>query len=120
MGQRLAVLKLPKEVREELNQRLIATEHSEFHTHSVWLAEKGYKIGKSAIHRYSQYWKKQELECLGADERWLLDLFRKKSPTERRALILSLELEQIKSEQSSNIQGINNSPNSNISNSFNG
>lgn len=118
MGQRLAVLKLPKEIREELKQRLIDTEHSEFYAHSAWLAEKGYKIGKSAIHRFSQRWKEQELEYLDADERWLLDLFRKKSPQERRALILSLEYEQSKSEHN-NAQGIFNSPNSSISNSFN-
>jgi len=54
MPQRPAVTQLPEKIRKELNRRLEANGFSDYQGLSDWLAEQGYGISKSAIHRYGQ------------------------------------------------------------------
>ena len=52
MPQRPKVLSLPQEIKKELDQRLIDGGFAGYEALSTWLAEKGYEISKSALHRY--------------------------------------------------------------------
>ena len=52
MPARSKVERLPEDVREELNRRLIDSGFSNYEEHSAWLAERGYEIKKSSVHRY--------------------------------------------------------------------
>jgi hypothetical protein len=45
---------LPEEIRAELNRRLIARAFSDYEALAAWLAEQGFHIGKSTVHRYGQ------------------------------------------------------------------
>jgi hypothetical protein len=45
---------LPGEIRAELNRRLFARAFSDYEALAAWLAEQGFQIGKSAVHRYGQ------------------------------------------------------------------
>lgn len=45
---------LPKELRAELDRRLIDSGFGNYRGLSAWLAEQGYHIGKTALHRYGQ------------------------------------------------------------------
>ena len=53
MARTTAVDKLPLDVRQELNDELIRTNFSNFDYLTLWLAEKGYPIARSAINRYA-------------------------------------------------------------------
>jgi hypothetical protein len=48
------VTRLPEGVRDELESRLIKSGFSDYHALSAWLEERGYEIGKSALHSYGQ------------------------------------------------------------------
>lgn len=52
MPPRSKVEALPDEVREELNRRLVGSAFSDYEAHAAWLAERGFEIRKSSIHRY--------------------------------------------------------------------
>lgn len=52
MAPRSKVALLPPEVREALEQRLIGSGFSGYEEHSAWLAEQGYEIKKSSVHRF--------------------------------------------------------------------
>jgi hypothetical protein len=52
MPQRSAVMQLPEVVRSELDRKLITNGFSDYAGLADWLAEQGYEIGKSSIHRY--------------------------------------------------------------------
>lgn len=54
MSRRSAIFDLPQEVREELSERLISSGFGGYEGLSDWLADKGFSISKSAIHRYGQ------------------------------------------------------------------
>ena len=54
MPKRSAIYELPDEVRKELEKRLITGGFSKFQELSEWLAEEGFEISKSSIHRYGQ------------------------------------------------------------------
>ena len=54
MPTRPAVSQLPDPVRAELNARLAASGFSGYEGLAAWLAEQGFEIGKSSIHRYGQ------------------------------------------------------------------
>lgn len=47
------VKKLPKKLRDELDERLRASSYGDIILHTEWLQEKGVKCSKSALHRYS-------------------------------------------------------------------
>lgn len=54
MPPRSKVEQLPTDVREELDRRLQSNGFANYVQLSEWLAEKGYPIGKSALHSYGQ------------------------------------------------------------------
>lgn len=54
MPKRSAVNDLPESVRAELDQRLISNGFAGYEGLSDWLAEQGFAISKSALHRYGQ------------------------------------------------------------------
>lgn len=53
MGKRMSVTTLPKEVLDELRQRLMRSNFGSYEDHAAWLKSKGFPISKSAIHRYA-------------------------------------------------------------------
>lgn len=54
MPPRSKVLSLPAEVKEWLDQALIENNFSQYEALSAALAERGHRIGKSALHEYGQ------------------------------------------------------------------
>ena len=54
MPQRSAVTQLPEAVKAELDRRLIAGGFAGYLALADWLAEAGWEISKSALHRYGQ------------------------------------------------------------------
>ncbi len=50
---------LPLDVRMELDRLLIQRAFSDYRGLEAWLAEKGFEIGKSSIHRYGKEFKEQ-------------------------------------------------------------
>lgn len=54
MGKRSAISQLPPEVRQELEQKLIANSFSGYRDLSEWLEKEGYYIGKSSLHKYGK------------------------------------------------------------------
>lgn len=54
MPQRSAVSQLPEDVRKQLEQRLLKGGFADYEGLSEWLAEQGYEISRSAVHRYGQ------------------------------------------------------------------
>ncbi len=49
-----AVAKMPIEVRRELNERLLAAGFGDYKGLAEEFTRRGYRIGKSALHRYGQ------------------------------------------------------------------
>lgn len=54
MPRRSAIFELPPEVRERLNARLVEAGFGDYQALADWLAEQGYQISRSAVHRYGQ------------------------------------------------------------------
>ena len=54
MAPRSAVSLLPEPIRAELNQRLLNSSFSGYEDLAAWLDAKGYKLGKSSLHRYGK------------------------------------------------------------------
>lgn len=54
MPVRPAVSLLPEAVRAELDRRLVQSGFGDYENLSAWLAEQGFQIGKSSVHRYGQ------------------------------------------------------------------
>ncbi len=52
MPQRSKVHTLPEEIKQALDKRLITGGFSDYVALSAWLAEQGYEISKSSLHRY--------------------------------------------------------------------
>lgn len=52
MPRRSAVSALPAAVRDELNARLVANGFGDYEALSAWLAQQGFAISKSALHRH--------------------------------------------------------------------
>ena len=75
MAKRSAVQALPEDTRRCLDERLVAGQFSNYEGLSQWLAEQGFNIGKSSIHRYGQALEDQHAEAM-ADARALLALTR--------------------------------------------
>lgn len=54
MPPRSSVYALPQEVRDRLNARLVESGFGDYSALSAWLAEQGYEISRSAVHRYGR------------------------------------------------------------------
>jgi hypothetical protein len=54
MPQRPKILTLPEDIKAELDRRLISGGFGDYVALSAWLAEQGFEISKSAIHKYGQ------------------------------------------------------------------
>ena len=54
MPPRSSVYALPQEVRDRLNARLVESGFGDYTALSDWLAEQGYAISRSAVHRYGR------------------------------------------------------------------
>jgi hypothetical protein len=54
MPPRPSITQLPEDVRAELDRRLLSNSFSGYVALAEWLAEQGYTISKSALHRYGQ------------------------------------------------------------------
>lgn len=52
MPRRAKVMLLPAPIREELDNRLIASAFSNYVGLAAWLRKKGFAIGKTSLHRY--------------------------------------------------------------------
>ena len=52
MGRKTAMVNVPKDVLEELGRRYIEQPALTINQHNEWLAEKGYIINRSSLHRY--------------------------------------------------------------------
>jgi hypothetical protein len=54
MPQRSSILQLPEDIQAELNKRLVKNGFADYQGLADWLAEKGFQISKSSIHRHGQ------------------------------------------------------------------
>lgn len=54
MPKRDKLSELPPAITRQLYERLIASNFGDYAAHSEWLAEQGYSVSKSAIHRHAQ------------------------------------------------------------------
>lgn len=54
MGRKSSIDALPADLQEELKQRLYDWGFTGYEEHEAWLAEHGYQVGKSSIHRLGQ------------------------------------------------------------------
>ncbi|MEL7170786.1 MAG: DUF3486 family protein [Bacteroidota bacterium] len=54
MPPRSKVLDLPTGVKEELDRRLVAGGFQDYSGLAAWLAEQGYELSRSAVHRYGK------------------------------------------------------------------
>ena len=52
MPPRSKVYDLPQELRDELNERLVTSGFQGYEALTEWLAENGFKLSRSAVHRY--------------------------------------------------------------------
>lgn len=59
MPQRPAVTQLPEDIQAELNRRLVANGFSDYRGLSDWLAEQGFEISRSAVHRYGRQYEER-------------------------------------------------------------
>jgi hypothetical protein len=51
---RSKVLQLPKEIRDDLDRRLVKGGFADYAALTAWLEKKGFEISKSSLHRYGQ------------------------------------------------------------------
>ena len=54
MPRRSKVIDLPIEIRQELEKRLMANAFSDYEGLSAWLADQGYEVSRSSVHRFGQ------------------------------------------------------------------
>ncbi len=54
MPKRSSVYELPPEVRDQLNERLVGTGFQGYDDLAGWLADQGYQVSRSAVHRYGK------------------------------------------------------------------
>ncbi|ACL72726.1 putative bacteriophage protein [Thioalkalivibrio sulfidiphilus HL-EbGr7] len=52
MPKRSKVFELPQDVREELNEKLVATGFQGYEALAGWLAERGFQVSRSSVQRY--------------------------------------------------------------------
>lgn len=89
MPRRSKVYDLPPELRDELNAKLVANGFQKYEPLEDWLNERGWKIGKSALHRYGQDLQ-EDFESAMADVKKATELARayvSADPDEQAALV---------------------------------
>lgn len=59
MGRRSKVMSLPKEVRDQLDQKLIHGGFQNYEGLSEWLESQGFEISSSSVHRYGSQFEKR-------------------------------------------------------------
>lgn len=75
MGRKSIIDTLPPELQEQLMQRLSESGFADYGDHAAWLAEQGYVVSKSAIHRFgmsveeAQYYELR-LRCVEAASKY--------------------------------------------------
>lgn len=75
MARRSAVSSLPTDLRRALDERLVSSSFGDYSALAQWLADQGYAISRSALHRYGQALEGEYSEAM-ADARALLALTR--------------------------------------------
>lgn len=75
MGRRSSVYELPPELREQLNARLVQQGFGGYSDLVAWLDEQGYRLSRSAVHRYGSELE-QEYESAMGDVRRASELAR--------------------------------------------
>ncbi len=65
MPKRNKVFDLPQAVREELNEKLVNTGFQGYSSLADWLAERGYNVSRSSVHRYGQDLQEEFEEAMG-------------------------------------------------------
>ena len=66
MPPRSKVYDLPQELRDELNERLVTSGFQGYEALTEWLAENGYKLSRSAVHRYGSALQEEFDEAMSA------------------------------------------------------
>lgn len=59
MPPRSKVLQLPEDVRQQLDRRLVSGGFQDYDGLAAWLAEQGFEISASSVHRYGQAFEKR-------------------------------------------------------------
>jgi len=54
MGRTSSIDHLPDDLKEQLVHRLFDSKFSDYEGHEEWTASQGFRVSKSAIHRYAQ------------------------------------------------------------------
>lgn len=66
MPPRSKVYDLPQELRDELNERLVSSGFQDYQGLTEWLEENGFKLSRSAVHRYGSALQEEFDEAMGA------------------------------------------------------
>jgi DNA-binding ferritin-like protein (Dps family) len=107
MPRRSKVKSLPKDVREALDEKLVEEGFQNYEDLADWLAEQGYDISKSSVHRYGQEFEdrlealriataqaKEITEQVGDDEGALGDALTQVVQEKAFGLLTSMEMEE--------------------------
>ncbi len=54
MARASSITDLPKDVRDELKERLFESGFTHYDEHAAWLSEIGHAVSRSAVHRFGQ------------------------------------------------------------------
>lgn len=65
MPPRNKVYDLPPEIRDELNEKLVSTGFQGYSALAEWLAERGYNVSRSSVHRYGQDLQEEFEDAMG-------------------------------------------------------
>ena len=66
MPPRSKIYDLPQELRDELNERLVTNGFQGYEALTKWLEENGFKLSRSAVHRYGSALQEEFDEAMGA------------------------------------------------------
>lgn len=66
MPPRSKVFDLPQDLRDELNKRLVSNGFQDYQGLTEWLADNGFKLSRSAVHRYGSVLQDEFDEAMGA------------------------------------------------------
>jgi 2,4-dienoyl-CoA reductase-like NADH-dependent reductase (Old Yellow Enzyme family) len=73
MPPRSKIYDLPQDLREELNERLVNTGFQDYDGLTDWLEERGFKLSRSAVHRYGRGLQEEFEEAMDATARIVQD-----------------------------------------------
>lgn len=65
MPPRSKIYDLPQELRDELNERLVSNGFQDYEGLTQWLEENGFKLSRSAVHRYGSGLQQEFEEAMG-------------------------------------------------------